>query len=77
MLGSDLGGELERVDLVALLAERVIHAAQVVAHHAQLIFIAPLGGAELILKHSRACQINTTPHTESGERCRTCKRVMF
>ena len=44
-----LASQLERVDLLPLLAQRVVHAAQVVAHHAELVLVAPLGGGQLIL----------------------------
>lgn len=47
-----LTGHLERVNLFPLLGQRLVHAAQVVAHHAQLILIAPLGGRQLILHSS-------------------------
>lgn len=67
----DLRGELERIDLVALLAQRVVHAAQVVAHHAQLIFVAPLGGAELILVDNRS----TRHHISRLQRADRAERV--
>lgn len=50
LLSISLTGHLERVNLFPLLGQRLVHAAQVVAHHAQLILVAPLGGGQLILQ---------------------------
>ena len=49
-LRSYLVPQFERVDLFPLLAKRLVHAAQMVAHHAQLLLVAALGGGQLILQ---------------------------
>lgn len=50
LLRIPLTGHLERVNLFPLFGQGLVHAAQVVAHHAQLILVAPLGGHQLVLK---------------------------
>lgn len=45
-----LAAQFERVDLLPLLAERLVQATQVVAHRAQLVFVATLSGGQLILR---------------------------
>lgn len=49
LLRISLASQLERVYLLSLLAQGLIHAAQVVAHHAQLVLVASLGRRQLIL----------------------------
>lgn len=49
LLGICLAAQFERVDLLPLFAQSLIHAAQVVAHHTQLVFITPLCCRQLIL----------------------------
>lgn len=45
-----LAAQFERVDLLPLLGQGLIHATKVVAHHAQLVFVAPLRRSQLILR---------------------------
>lgn len=47
--GRYLAAQFERVDFLSLLAQSLIHATQVVAHHAELVFVAPLRRSQLIL----------------------------
>uniref|UniRef100_A0A3B3IDN6 Large ribosomal subunit protein uL22 n=2 Tax=Oryzias TaxID=8089 RepID=A0A3B3IDN6_ORYLA len=49
LLGVYLAAQLEGVDLLPLLAQGLLHAAEVVAHHAQLLLVAPRGRGQLIL----------------------------
>lgn len=44
-----LAAQFERVDLLPLLGQGLVHATKVVAHHAQLVFVAPLRCSQLIL----------------------------
>lgn len=44
-----LAAQFERVDFFSLLAQSLIHTAQVVTHHAELVFVAPLCRSQLIL----------------------------
>lgn len=45
-----LAAQFERVDLLPLLGQGLVHATKVVAHHAQLVFVAPLRCSQLILR---------------------------
>lgn len=44
-----LAAQFKRVDLLPLLGQGLVHATKVVAHHAQLVFVAPLRRRQLIL----------------------------
>lgn len=44
-----LAAQFERVDLLPLLGQGLVHATEVVAHHAQLVFVAPLRCGQLVL----------------------------
>lgn len=44
-----LAAKFKCVDFLSLLAQSLVHAAQVVAHHAELVFVAPLSCSQLIL----------------------------
>lgn len=44
-----LAAQFECVNFLSLLAQSLIHTTQVVAHHAELVFVAPLGCSQLIL----------------------------
>lgn len=50
-----LGSQFERVDFLSLLAQSLIHTTQVVAHHAELVFIAPLSCSQFILHEEHRC----------------------
>lgn len=45
-----LAAHFERVNFLSLLAQSLVHAAQMVAHHAKLVFVAPLSRSQLILR---------------------------
>lgn len=45
-----LAAQFECVDFLPLLAQSLIHDAQMVAHHAKLVFVAPLSRGQLILQ---------------------------
>lgn len=45
----DLVSEFECVDLLTLFAQGFVHAAEMIAHHTQLVLVAPLGRAQFIL----------------------------
>lgn len=63
-----LAAQLERVDLLPLLAQGLVHAAQVVAHHAQLVFVAPLGRGQLVLRERPQRQFGPAAAGVRGER---------
>ena len=44
-----LAAQFERVNFLSLLAQSLIHATQMVTHHAELVLIAPLRCSKLIL----------------------------
>lgn len=52
-----LAAQFERVDFLSLLAQSLIHTAQVVAHHAELVFVAPLSRSQLILRERPQLQV--------------------
>lgn len=74
-----LAAQFERVDLLPLLAQGLVHATKVVAHHAQLVFVAPLRRSQLVLRERPQCQLGPAAAAAAAEKpCRcTCKRVMF
>lgn len=51
-----LAAQFERVDFLSLLAQSLIHTTQVVAHHAELVFVASLRCSQLILNERHQCE---------------------
>lgn len=79
-----LAAQFERVDFLSLLAQSLIHTAQVVAHHAELVFVAPLSRSQLILRERPQLQCEFFWEEGCYLHLRqealwlfTCKRVMF
>lgn len=64
----DLAAQFERVDLLPLLAQGLVHAAQVVAHHAQLVLVAPLRGGQLVLRERPRRQFGPAAAGVRGDR---------
>lgn len=50
-----LSAQFECVNFLSLLAQSLIHTTQVVAHHAELVFIAPLSCSQFILYERHHC----------------------
>ena len=50
-----LATQFKCVDFLSLLAQSLIHATQMVAHHTKLVFVAPLSRSQLILYDRNQC----------------------
>lgn len=60
-----LAAQFECVNFLSLLAQCLIHTTQVVAHHAELVFVAPLCRGQLILNDRYHSQDETLMQCES------------
>lgn len=78
-----LAAQFERVNFLSLFAQSLVHTAQVVTHHAELVFVAPLGRSQLILRETQQLQSDfpweegSYLHLRQEALWFTCKRVMF